>query len=195
MKTQRPNFKKMLSMWILTSTVISVLAACNPGGGGNNNQPAPVVPVCPTCVGVNGLSGGVPLASAISSYPINISWQFSGDQNALSMALPGTTNYANYRGPLYASGQMTIPGSPTAYPGTCTLPTGTYTFGTITPGQMIQGAFVLPQMQASGPVSFTFRVANAVLINPTQTANQVYATILITSVNGAPCSPVSLVVN
>jgi hypothetical protein len=72
--------------------------------------------------------------------------------------------------------------------GQCVIPAGAYSFDTVNPGRMNQGSFVVPDVEAVGPIRFRFQIRNGSVGRPYGTgADQIGADILVTSINGVPC--------
>ncbi|MFZ4402604.1 MAG: hypothetical protein ACOYOK_00750 [Pseudobdellovibrionaceae bacterium] len=163
----------------------------------NNPYNYPTINGCQDCTGFTPV---VLLNSAISSssdyqFPLQITWQILGAQEALNQSLPASNMYANYTGPLMARGTLNFTAAVSSYySAQCMIPAGQYNFETVARGAGSNGSwgvFSVQDLQATGPVSFRFNIPQGVIYKPMGAGNggeHIYGSLVIQSVNGVSCN-------
>lgn len=191
METQNKIFsfpKKLVMTFLFVISSATGLVACQNNSGGNNPPPVIVPPPCD--LNCQQAASGQTLIVAPSVSPIQGEWVLSGDANLIAQqrAMNPVANIHNiYQGPLRLSGTI-VAGNLAAFSGTCaplqSMTGAGFSFNTITSGLASYGMFEVPEVQASSGIgAFTFQVRRGVLYN-----GKFSATIIVTSVNGTPCS-------
>jgi len=207
--------KYSVSLLVLT-VVTTLVVAC---GNKNESAPQPVViqqnnnclnGVCNVPVGGTNLFQG---ESQDWYGLVRFTWTFLA-QNAISTVNPygtsygsiygGGTNYTvspivSYYGPVIATGTMSLAQASGGLNGSCQLPAGTYTFGTVTPGQWASAIVSGLRLQASGPVAVTLSVPQAMVgaktgsqlgqyWNEIPATGRIFGTVNVETINGYPCN-------
>ncbi len=197
MKTN--HYLKYASLFFVAAT-LSLLAACGNKGGDNN--PQPVAPVYPyqNCVGCQNLGGAAFFTSESTDYnqTLRLNLSFAGQNTGIAQAYPyygsGITP-GTYNGPVSATGTMTLPQPLNNY--YCVIPAGTYSIGTLQPGQWSSGVTYNLSLQAVGAASLTISLTGQVSSpgylapgQPSSSTNPVgrlFGNLNVLSVNGQAC--------
>lgn len=185
----------------------AVMISCQKKESSNNSNYIAPLPINQAgliagCAGCNFAQAALAQNAVSKGSSLTIAWNLVGDQAALQQVISYGYSVKMYSGPVMALGTMsvatTIPLGGTYYGGYgCQIPAGQYQLNTLQVGNMSQGSFTIPQLEAvSGGTRIIFTFTNAVVMDPTASgtisgiAGQLTPVAMVNGAQQIPCSDI-----